>query len=91
MRAYMGTQITNQSIIYGIVPEARSRVNSAYMVAGFTGASLGSFLSGQAYAHFGWYGDCWLGAILAACLAVPAVLWRHSAAPRALGAVAGAD
>jgi predicted MFS family arabinose efflux permease len=86
-----GTQITNQSVIYGLVPGARSRINSAYMVAGFTGASLGSFLSGQAYAHFGWYGNCALGAILAAGLAVPAVLWRQSAAPRPLRAVAGAD
>ncbi len=86
-----GTQITNQSVIYGLVPQARSRINSAYMVAGFTGASLGSFLSGQAYAHFGWYGDCGLGALLGVGLVVPAVLWRRSAAPRPRRAVAGVD
>ncbi len=86
-----GTQITNQSVIYGLVPQARSRINSAYMVAGFTGASLGSFLSVQAYAHFGWYGDCGLGALLGVGLVVPAVLWRRSAAPRPRRAVAGVD
>ncbi len=86
-----GTQITNQSVIYGLLPGARSRINSAYMVAGFTGASLGSYLSGQAYALFGWYGDCWLGAILGAGLVVPAVWWRRSAAPRPIPTVAGAD
>ncbi|HQU27051.1 MAG TPA: MFS transporter [Acidimicrobiales bacterium] len=86
-----GTQITNQSVIYGLLPEARSRINSAYMVAGFTGASLGSYLAGEAYAHFGWYGDCGLGAILGVGLVVPAVLWRRSAAPRPIATVAGAD
>jgi predicted MFS family arabinose efflux permease len=71
-----GMQITNQSVIYSILPDGRSRMNSAYMVSAFTGASIGSYLSGQLYAHYGWYGDCWLGGFLGLALVIPAVLWR---------------
>jgi len=71
-----GMQILNQSVIYAILPDGRSRMNSAYMVSGFAGASVGSLLAGQLYAHYGWYGDCWLGAGLAVALLVPAIFWR---------------
>ncbi|HEV3186721.1 MAG TPA: MFS transporter [Acidimicrobiales bacterium] len=71
-----GMQITNQSLIYGLLPGGRSRLNSAYMVSAFVGASIGSYLAGQLYAHFGWYGDCWLGGGLGVALLVPALLWR---------------
>ena len=71
-----GMQILNQSVIYALVPDGRSRTNSAYMVCGFAGASVGSLLAGQLYAHDGWYGDCWLGAGLAVALLVPAIFWR---------------
>ena len=71
-----GMQITNQSLIYGLLPNGRSRLNSAYMVCAFGGASIGSYLAGQLYAHFGWYGDCWLGGGLGVALLVPALLWR---------------
>jgi len=76
-----GMQITNQSVIYTLLPEWRSRINSAYMVSGFAGASVGSFLAGQLYAHFGWYGDCWLGGVLGVMLLVPALLWRSTTEP----------
>ncbi|MFZ0769283.1 MAG: MFS transporter [Acidimicrobiales bacterium] len=73
-----GMQITNQSVIYAILPDGRSRMNSAYMVSAFAGASIGSFLAGQLYAHYGWYGDCWLGGVLSLGLLIPALLWRNS-------------
>jgi predicted MFS family arabinose efflux permease len=57
-----GIQITNQAINYRVRPEARSRVNSAYMVCYFVGGALGSFSSGAVLAAAGWYGICWLGA-----------------------------
>jgi predicted MFS family arabinose efflux permease len=76
-----GLQITNQSVIYTLLPEWRSRINSAYMVSGFAGASVGSFLAGELYAHFGWYGDCWLGGALGVMLLVPALLWRSTIEP----------
>ena len=71
-----GMQITNQSLIYGLLPNGRSRLNSAYMVSAFAGASIGSYLAGELYAHFGWYGDCWLGGALGVALLIPALLWR---------------
>jgi predicted MFS family arabinose efflux permease len=72
-----GMQITNQSIIYGLRPEARSRVNSAYMVNCFAGASVGSYASGALYARFGWAGDCWLGVALGLGMLLPALSARN--------------
>ena len=75
-----GTQISNQSIIYALAPESRSRINSAYMVCCFLGASAGSYLGGQLYESYGWNGVCALGATLGLALVIPATLWRDSAA-----------
>jgi predicted MFS family arabinose efflux permease len=75
-----GMQITNQSIIYSLVPKARSRINSAYMCCCFTGASIGSYCAGQLYDAYGWGGDCWLGGAIGFGLLIPALVWR---APRA--------
>ncbi|HUV57860.1 MAG TPA: MFS transporter [Acidimicrobiales bacterium] len=72
-----GLQITNQSIIYALLPSARSRVNSAYMVCAFTGASIGSYAAGALYAAFGWTGDCWLGIGISLGLLIPALWWRN--------------
>jgi len=58
-----GLQITNQSIVYSLAPNARSRINSAYMVCAFIGAALGSLAAGQCYAHAGWRGDCLLARV----------------------------
>jgi predicted MFS family arabinose efflux permease len=57
-----GMQITNQAIIYALRPDARSRINSAYMVCYFVGGALGSLAAGSAYAARGWSGVCLLGA-----------------------------
>ena len=72
-----GLQITNQSIIYSLVPESSSRVNSAYMVCAFAAAALGSFAAGQCYAHAGWRGDCLLGGGIGAVILLFALLWRE--------------
>jgi predicted MFS family arabinose efflux permease len=57
-----GMQITNQAIIYALRPDARSRINSAYMVCYFIGGAAGSLLAGAVYAADGWGGVCVLGA-----------------------------
>jgi predicted MFS family arabinose efflux permease len=57
--------ISNQTAIFALVPEARSRLNTVYMTAYFTGGSLGSVLGGLAWTHGGWPGVCLLGAGLA--------------------------
>jgi len=56
-----GLQVTNQSLIYGLAPDTRSRVNSAYMVCYFTGGALGSALGASIYASHRWAGVCLLG------------------------------
>lgn len=56
-----GTHITNQSEIYRLRPEARSRITTAYMTSYFVGGALGSATSAAAYGSFGWLGVCAIG------------------------------
>ena len=44
-----GMQITNQAVIYALRPDARSRINSAYMVCYFIGGAAGSLAAGALY------------------------------------------
>jgi predicted MFS family arabinose efflux permease len=60
--AAQSIHISNQSVIYGLRPDARSRVNSVYMTCCFAGAALGSSSASFTYARFGWGGVCVLGA-----------------------------
>ncbi|GAC1371691.1 MAG: MFS transporter [Hymenobacter sp.] len=55
------THISNQSLIFSLVPAARSRLNTVYMTAYFIGGSVGSLAGGLAWAHGGWPGVCGLG------------------------------
>ncbi len=57
-----GTQISNQSAIYRLDPDARSRITTAYMVAYFSGGTLLSSVTGALYAADGWGAVCILGA-----------------------------
>jgi predicted MFS family arabinose efflux permease len=57
-----GMQITNQAVIYALRPDARSRINSAYMVCYFLGGAAGSVSAGALYGTHGWAGVCLLGA-----------------------------
>jgi predicted MFS family arabinose efflux permease len=57
-----GTHISNQTIVYALRPEARSRLNSAYMTLYFLGGATGSGLSALVYATHGWLGVSVLGA-----------------------------
>jgi predicted MFS family arabinose efflux permease len=69
-----GLQVTNQSIIYRLAPEARSRINSAYMVCYFIGGALGSAAGSWCYANHRWAGVCVLGAALGAVAVVLALV-----------------
>ncbi|GAB2790502.1 putative MFS family arabinose efflux permease [Hymenobacter luteus] len=55
------THISNQTRIFTLRPEARSRLNTVYMTACFIGASTGSFVGGLAWDHFHWLGVCGVG------------------------------
>lgn len=65
-----GTHISNQSMIFPLRPDARSRLNTAYMTCYFVAGAVGSALSATAYATFGWTGVSIVGAAFpaAACL-----------------------
>jgi predicted MFS family arabinose efflux permease len=80
-----GMQITNQAIIYALRPDARSRINSAYMVCYFIGGALGSLTAGVVYGAHGWAGVCLLGAGfgLLTCLMTAYDLARPPVARRA--------
>ena len=62
-----GAQISNQTRIYALAPEARSRLTTAYMVSLFLGGVLGSLLAASVYGAAGWDATCALGAAMAAC------------------------
>lgn len=57
-----GTQILNQSAIYQLSPEARSRLTTAYMTCYFAGGAAGSAGAAYAYSLAGWAGVSWVGA-----------------------------
>ena len=65
--ACQSLHITNQSEIYRLRPDARSRLTSAYMTGYFLGGVVGSALASVIYAADGWSGDCVLGAAFGAC------------------------
>lgn len=48
--------VSNQSRIFELVPEARSRLNTIYIFAYFTGGSLGSYVGSQLWSLGGWVG-----------------------------------
>jgi predicted MFS family arabinose efflux permease len=62
-----GAQITSQSVIYRLAPEARSRVTTAYMATVFASAAVSSALASALYDADGWTAVASLGGALAAC------------------------
>ena len=69
-----GLQVTNQSLIYGLAPQARSRVNSAYMVCYFVGGAAGSALGAAVYGSHHWAGVCILGVAVGVVASAAAVV-----------------
>ncbi len=50
--------VSNQSRIFSLLPNAQSRIQTAYMFCYFLGGSLGSILGAFAWGRFGWPGVC---------------------------------
>lgn len=72
--------VANQTRIYALVPEARSRLNTVYMVTYFLGGALGSALGAYGWTHWRWNGVCAAGAAqLVIALAVRG--WMHVSVP----------
>ncbi|KVC63104.1 transporter [Burkholderia ubonensis] len=70
-----GMHISNQSVIYALAGNARSRVTTIYLTSYFIGGALGSFAASVAFGADGWRGVCAAGAVLAGALIA---LWLAS-------------
>lgn len=57
--------LTNQTVIFGVAPELRSRLNALYMVGYFIGGSIGTGLAAAAWSLGGWPAVCAVGGALA--------------------------
>ncbi|WP_179403186.1 MFS transporter [Burkholderia guangdongensis] len=73
-------QISNQSRIYALKPDARSRVNTVFMVCYFIGGALGSSVGVAAWRIAGWHGMCAAGLLFAALAG-----WSHHRGSHARG------
>ncbi len=69
--------VANQSLIYRVRPEARSRLTAGYMIFYSIGSATGSIASTLVYARAGWNGVCLLGAVISAFALVFWALTRH--------------
>lgn len=58
--------VANQSRLYTLAAEARSRLNTVFMSGYFAGGALGSTLGAAAGSHFGWFGPGCVGVACAA-------------------------
>jgi predicted MFS family arabinose efflux permease len=60
--AVQAVHVTNQSMIFAVRPEAKSRLVATYMIFYSLGSGLGAYVSTSVYAAFHWTGVCVLGA-----------------------------
>jgi predicted MFS family arabinose efflux permease len=58
------TAVSEQSTVMALVPEARSRLNTLYMVCRFVSGAIGSALCVAAWARYRWTGVCTVNLIL---------------------------
>ncbi|WP_348639375.1 MFS transporter [Mesorhizobium sp. M2A.F.Ca.ET.043.05.1.1] len=71
--AVQSGQTANQARVFAIRPDARSRLNTAYMTSVFLGGSAGSWIGVKIYGHWEWPGVC---ALIAAAATI--ALARHA-------------
>ncbi|MBJ9986657.1 MFS transporter [Acinetobacter sp. S40] len=57
--------VTNQSIVFKLNEQLRSRFNAIYMTSYFTGGAVGTTAGSYAWRHYGWQGVCVLGIFFA--------------------------
>ncbi|MFI0454570.1 MFS transporter [Actinomadura sp. 6N118] len=60
--AHQAVLNSNQNVLYALRPEARNRINSAFLTTFFVGGAVGSSLTSVVWVHSGWTGVCVLGA-----------------------------
>lgn len=71
-----GSHVSNQSRVFSLIPEARSRLNTAYMFSYFLGGALGSWLGSISWGLYGWTGVCTSALLMIGIGALPFVLER---------------
>ncbi|UVI33806.1 MFS transporter [Paenibacillus spongiae] len=64
--AVQAIHVTNQSLIFNVRPEARSRLTAGYMIFYSIGSATGSIASTNIYAYAGWNGVSLFGAAVSA-------------------------
>ncbi|WP_375742925.1 MFS transporter [Corallococcus interemptor] len=75
-------QIANQARVYSLRPDARSRLNTLYMVTYFVGGAAGAWAGMEAWTRAGWPGVCAVGAGMS-LTALVVVLWSGRRLPAA--------
>lgn len=60
-------QISNQTRVLSLAPQASSRANTIFMTTYFVGGSLGTFLAGSFWHALGWSGVVGVGIFLVIC------------------------
>lgn len=60
-------QLSNQTSIFELCPNASNRINTIFMTTYFVGGSMGTFLAGTFWQAFGWYGVIGTGVLLTSC------------------------
>jgi predicted MFS family arabinose efflux permease len=64
--AVQSSNLLGQSVIYELLPQARSRLTAVYMTTMFVGGSVGSWAAAHAYERWGWAGSCGAAAVFPA-------------------------
>jgi predicted MFS family arabinose efflux permease len=71
--AVQAIHVTNQTMIYRMMPEARSRLTAGYMTCYFIGGAMGSQISAAAYQQAQWTGVAIAGTVLSL---MNLIVWR---------------
>ncbi|MEV5893785.1 MFS transporter [Nonomuraea fuscirosea] len=74
--AHQAVLNSSQNVVYALRPQARNRINSAFMTSFFVGGAIGSALTSLVWVHAGWSGVCVLGGALSAGTLVLWILER---------------
>ena len=69
--------VTNQSLILRAAPALHGRLVALYMLFYAVGSGTGAMLTTATYAHSGWQGVCWLGALVSLLALIIWALTRH--------------
>lgn len=76
-----GAHVANQTRIFAQRPEARSRINTVYIVSFFIGGASGSLAGSHAWLAGGWPAVCLLGMALMAAALLSGLLFARWRAP----------